>query len=596
MRPQTWTQLARTAAAFLGLCVLVSCGGGSDRDSSAEGSRESALSSGERALSPDTPCTNCVFGPTTLVRASGQPDSTSFAIAGDPIADYVIDINDNGSKGADASVTLDNVVVLAPLADGQSGPRHVAINVKLKTQSSLVARLTGKVGSTLTVAIRAGAKRMGVEGGTVTSAGSAVSLTVPPGALTTATEVSISPPATQPPLGAMPGSAFDLGPSGTTFALPVTLTVKYDPLLVPPDWAQTSLTLAVADNATWVDLSTSVDTAIHSLTAQLSHFSTYAYKVRDPNVMTNPMHIWHGVNGCWTSEDAAYNGRLAELAKRIFKLSSSPTTGLGCVTEPYLADGYSFYWPSNENHAGIDFRSQVDGVAAYAIADGVVDYEILDLKSTPQHSTLTLRSTVGGRTYRLLYLHCKSHDQIRNSVNLEQLKIGTAVQAGDQVCGTGSVGAGSSHLHFEVKALGMDANSPSAISGGQNHCQTLSFYGYDSINKTFSKLTSPGCSLDYIGSNSVDPTVLLEAPPSRRSARSTIRAPHSLSCGALTVLASRSAPPSSRARPLDSSTPTAASAPCRRPSLPMASRLPASAKAASSSASGAPPATASQQG
>src|SRR5262245_38206463 len=105
------------------------------------------------AASPSAPassCATCLYGPVTFTRNNGSPQSNYVPIQGDPAADYLIDIDDNASRGADASVVLDGVVLLAPLASGESGPRHVRLNIKVTGQSVLIVQLTGKPASTLT--------------------------------------------------------------------------------------------------------------------------------------------------------------------------------------------------------------------------------------------------------------------------------------------------------------------------------------------------------------------------------------------------------------------------------------------------------------
>lgn len=86
---------------------------------------------------------------------------------------------------------------------------------------------------------------VGSTGGTVSAAGGAASLTVPPGALTS--DVKITVAAAADPASdsrTVSGSTFQFGPAGTKFAQPVTLTLKYDKTKLPAGAAQSELRLA----------------------------------------------------------------------------------------------------------------------------------------------------------------------------------------------------------------------------------------------------------------------------------------------------------------------------------------------------------------
>jgi hypothetical protein len=61
-------------------------------------------------------CPSCVFGPQQYTRSTSTPRTETSAFAADPEADYLIDIDDVASQGADGSVTLNGIVALAPRA------------------------------------------------------------------------------------------------------------------------------------------------------------------------------------------------------------------------------------------------------------------------------------------------------------------------------------------------------------------------------------------------------------------------------------------------------------------------------------------------
>ncbi len=98
-------------------------------------------------------CTDCVFGPTIYVRAQGGPSAftPSFTASAGP---GVADLNDLGTAGADGSVTLNGVTLMALRAvTGEVGPRHLTVPVTLLANNNLVIKLTGKKGSKLQVTV-----------------------------------------------------------------------------------------------------------------------------------------------------------------------------------------------------------------------------------------------------------------------------------------------------------------------------------------------------------------------------------------------------------------------------------------------------------
>jgi N-acetylneuraminic acid mutarotase/pimeloyl-ACP methyl ester carboxylesterase len=129
-------------------------------------------------------CAYCIFGPRRYIRSISTPATDRSTISGDPQADYLIDIDDGGSEGADGSVVLNGKVLLAPRTRADVGPRHIRQAVTLLAQNFLDVRLTGAPGSVLTVYILGGVEVLSAGGGTVTAPGSGATITVPPGAIT----------------------------------------------------------------------------------------------------------------------------------------------------------------------------------------------------------------------------------------------------------------------------------------------------------------------------------------------------------------------------------------------------------------------------
>jgi len=94
-----------------------------------------------------------------------------------------------------------------------------------------------------------------------------------------------------PPAGAyIIGCAYDYKPDGATFDPPITLTIKYDPGLVPAGFDETELVIALYDTATstWTTYPSTVDTVNHTVTAQISHFTLFAVYAPAPAVTPTP--------------------------------------------------------------------------------------------------------------------------------------------------------------------------------------------------------------------------------------------------------------------------------------------------------------------
>lgn len=121
---------------------------------------------------------------------------------------------------------------------------------------------------------------VGPTGGTATSADGIATVKVPAGALTASVAITILPSTANVPQGNI-GVVLDVGPDGTTFSAPVTISLKYDPSIVPQGIAETSLTLAFASGSTWTDVPTTVDAVNKVLIGQTTHFSSYSAKITD---------------------------------------------------------------------------------------------------------------------------------------------------------------------------------------------------------------------------------------------------------------------------------------------------------------------------
>ena len=117
---------------------------------------------------------------------------------------------------------------------------------------------------------------VGAAGGTIASGDGAVKLVIPPGALASDTTIGLKPRATT---GAdadlIPGTAWDFTPSGTYFAQPVQVALRWDPSLVPhgTDSSRLALVHLLDDGTRMIADGLSMDLSAHLATGTLNSFS-----------------------------------------------------------------------------------------------------------------------------------------------------------------------------------------------------------------------------------------------------------------------------------------------------------------------------------
>jgi hypothetical protein len=128
------------------------------------------------------------------------------------------------------------------------------------------------------------------EGAVVSTAGasfsvlnSLVSVDIPAGALTQTRNVTIAPATSFPANDrVVPGTTFDFGPTGVTFAQPVTISIKYDPSKVinSPD---SGLRLYEVVGTGWrLVPESSVNTGTKTVTGRVDHFTVYGVLLQAP--------------------------------------------------------------------------------------------------------------------------------------------------------------------------------------------------------------------------------------------------------------------------------------------------------------------------
>lgn len=125
-----------------------------------------------------------------------------------------------------------------------------------------------------------GTVTVGAAGGQVTSSDGKVGLTFPAGALVSGAPISITPVMTPPPGAGSWSPVVDLGPNGQTFTEPVTLTLAYDPDLLPDGIVPSALGVYTFDGTGWVPVPGAIPNEIdNTLSVPISHFSVYGIAV-----------------------------------------------------------------------------------------------------------------------------------------------------------------------------------------------------------------------------------------------------------------------------------------------------------------------------
>jgi hypothetical protein len=103
-------------------------------------------------------------------------------------------------------------------------------------------------------------------------------MTIPPGATAPSAVLSVGPAtASSSPVVAelLPNTAFAFGPGGTVFASPLTISIRFDPAgLTPAERGGLAIYLAAAGS--WEEVPGSIVNANATVTAEISHFSSYA--------------------------------------------------------------------------------------------------------------------------------------------------------------------------------------------------------------------------------------------------------------------------------------------------------------------------------
>jgi methanogen extracellular protein (TIGR04279 family) len=140
---------------------------------------------------------------------------------------------------------------------GGSAPSAPAINVPIDSA-------TGKITSTTSLTTEGAT--LTIPEGTIVKDASGNPLSTP--------IMMLHTPTTAENIGAI--TAYELGPSGTTFNPPIDLVISYDPADIPEGFSESDIVIKMWDGTGWNTLETFVDTTAHTATAKVSHFSIFA--------------------------------------------------------------------------------------------------------------------------------------------------------------------------------------------------------------------------------------------------------------------------------------------------------------------------------
>lgn len=139
-------RLIRRAAGALGPLVVASAACSGDRATPIAAPLEAAATA---AISASASCTGCLFGPVTLARAAGTPDTTwTFNVAAVPGTDYVAELA--GTTGPGGSVALNGATLLS-----DDSFRRESLSVTLADMNVLRVTLAGMRARSMTLQLRA---------------------------------------------------------------------------------------------------------------------------------------------------------------------------------------------------------------------------------------------------------------------------------------------------------------------------------------------------------------------------------------------------------------------------------------------------------
>ena len=144
---------------------------------------------------------------------------------------------------------------------------------------------------------------VGANGGVLTTPSGNAKLIIPAGALTANTTITVS----QNVQNGGIGDSYNFEPTGLTFNTPVTISLKYDPTLLPTGINETDLVIDYQDGDNWVGIPSTVDVVSHVVNGQTTHFTTYEKKASHDTLLGNFKGVEVYSNGSHTFNDNPNN-------------------------------------------------------------------------------------------------------------------------------------------------------------------------------------------------------------------------------------------------------------------------------------------------
>ncbi|MFC1575920.1 Ig-like domain-containing protein, partial [Gemmatimonadota bacterium] len=227
---------------------------------------------------------------------------------------------------------------------------------------------------------------IGPSGGTETLAAGAVTVSVPSGALSSNVQFTSTPTSSVPSTNLLvAGSAYDIGPSGTTFAMPVTITISYDPANIPEGVQEDELGLfKVVGGVPVLQTNSSVNTVSNTVSGQatsLSPFGGWGLPVATVEVSPTSADLQPAETVQLTGTPKAVNGR---------PLPSRPVTWSSSDEAVATVDGSGLVTAAGGGIATITATSEgKSGTAAITVTVPVASVEV-----TPASGTVAVAETL----------------------------------------------------------------------------------------------------------------------------------------------------------------------------------------------------------
>lgn len=268
--------MSRRLLVLLPLAVLLACES-TLKENSQLGSSVGQVTTAATITPPPNPCLSCALVPTTFVRRNGQTAGDLREFAGDPQADYLLVVQDDGEKTTGVEIKLNDEIVVAKTALVGVSVAEIKQSVKLKAANRLTVLPLGRTGAKVTMWILGGAGVISSNGGTLRAPMQGVTLTIPAGALATQTVLqvaSVAPPAVGSPSEIqLLTPILELLPDGQSFAKDLTIDIQLPqmaPNAAPPSFGQY---FPGDDHLEWH--SSTFDPVTGHLTSNIHHFSSW---------------------------------------------------------------------------------------------------------------------------------------------------------------------------------------------------------------------------------------------------------------------------------------------------------------------------------